>query len=152
MDSKNICFKKNGVCFNFRVSCIIKNENRVLLHKKSGDEFWNLIGGRVWLGESSTEAIRREIREELGTDCKINTLIKVCENFFIMNDTAYHEILMIFSVELTNDVCLEKMEEGLIFKWFDIADVESLSIKPDFTKTLLLGDEQESWWGINNEL
>lgn len=69
-----------------------------------------------------------------------------------MNDTAYHEILMIFSVELTNDVCLEKMEEGLIFKWFDIADVESLSIKPDFTKTLLLGDEQESWWGINNEL
>lgn len=152
MNSKDICFKKDEVCFNFRVSCIIKKDNKYLLHRKLGDDFWNLAGGRVELGESSIEAIKREISEEIKCDCIINDMIKVCENFFVFKNRIYHEILMIFSGELKGDFCENNIEEGLEFCWFDRDELETLDIKPHFTKEILLDNKHEDWWIVNNEL
>lgn len=82
MVQEDICFNKGGIIFNFRVACIIESNGRFLLHKKKTDDFWNLLGGRVKLGELCEDAIKREIREEIGCACKVDRPIKNMREFF----------------------------------------------------------------------
>ena len=52
--------------FNYRVAGIALSEGRLLLHTSDRDDFWSLPGGRCEFGETSAEALVREMREELG--------------------------------------------------------------------------------------
>lgn len=53
-----------------RVSAIIRWQGRMLLcrQEKPGKEYWLLPGGGVDEGETLTEALRRELREELAIE------------------------------------------------------------------------------------
>ena len=53
-----------------RVSAILRWQGRVLLcrQEKPGKEYWLLPGGGVDGGETLLEALRRELREELGIE------------------------------------------------------------------------------------
>ena len=55
----------DGIKFNFRVSALIKNKGRYLLEKSIKTDFLNMPGGRVLAGESTLDAIKRELEEEL---------------------------------------------------------------------------------------
>lgn len=52
--------------FNFRVAAFIQNGEKFLLQKSDKDSFYGLIGGRVSFGETTFEAIKREVNEETG--------------------------------------------------------------------------------------
>ena len=57
-----------------RVSAVLRWQDRVLLcrHEKSGrGEYWLLPGGCVNSGESLTDALHRELREEVGIEDEI---------------------------------------------------------------------------------
>ena len=56
-----------------RVSAILKWQGRVLLcrQEKPGKEYWLLPGGGVDGGETIIEALRRELREELGVEADV---------------------------------------------------------------------------------
>ena len=53
------------------------------------------VGGRVRFGESTREALIREIREELDLELKIKDLAIVQESFYTLphNEEKIHEIL-----------------------------------------------------------
>ena len=55
------------------VKALIKNQDRFLFLKEQlhKGEIWDLPGGKIEYGESPLEALKREVKEELGIDIKI---------------------------------------------------------------------------------
>ena len=72
--------------FNFRVCCLIENKNRYLLEKSTECDFLNLPGGRVHAGESTLDAMKRELKEELHLENVEPKLLKVTEQFFAFDN------------------------------------------------------------------
>jgi ADP-ribose pyrophosphatase YjhB (NUDIX family) len=57
-----------------RVSALLQWNDRVLLcrHEKPGKEYWLLPGGGVNGGESLVQALRRELKEEVGIEDRLS--------------------------------------------------------------------------------
>ena len=66
MVDNDIQFEKNGMVFNYRISIIIRKENKILVQKDTRVTHLALPGGRCELGESSSETATREFLEETG--------------------------------------------------------------------------------------
>ena len=56
--------------FNHRVAGVIIKNNKILAQKNTKADNYYLPGGRVMFGESSEEALAREIKEELKINIK----------------------------------------------------------------------------------
>lgn len=151
MKRSDVCYDCDGVRFNFRVSCIIFSGGKYLLHRKKGDSFWNLIGGRTSLRESSIAAVKREIKEELGCECSIDALVHISENFFRFQDRDFHEILMIFSGTLKEPIWDERIENDIEVKWFSDAELEEIDIRPEYTREIIQNPVRITQWLVNDE-
>ncbi len=141
-----ITFEKGEVGFNYRVVGIAVNGNRVLLHRAENDDFWSLPGGRVELLEPSVDALKREMREELGIEIHVERLIWVVEDFFEYDDKSYHELALYFLMTFPQDSHLYGKnepfvgdEEGikLLFKWHRLDELEEIPLYPTFLRKAL---------------
>ncbi len=129
--------------FNFRSAGIISREGYILIHRAVSDAFWALPGGRVEWGESTAEALAREIEEELGVAGQVGGLSIVVENFFTYAGKRYHELAYYFPVSLpetfpfrTDGVICHRVEDGdveLEFKWVkpDAPVLKAHDFKPE---------------------
>jgi len=127
---------------------IIKNKNRILVspgYDKSKDEhFFRLIGGGIEFGETSLEALHREIKEELEAEIINCKLLTVIENIFTYNDEPYHEICFIYSTEFKNSSLynqeefkiLDSPDDGKVI-WLDIDEAKNNNVYPEGVKDLL---------------
>ena len=62
---------------------INQNEKFLLCQRKQDDAFalnWEFPGGKVEEAESRPQALAREIKEELGLDIKVGSLVEVFED------------------------------------------------------------------------
>ncbi len=75
-------------------------EGASVLLAKRGQEpakgTWSLPGGAVELGEKVIDALKREIREEIGIEIEVGGLVRVLDRIFRDDDkrTRYHYILI----------------------------------------------------------
>ncbi|WP_186577021.1 NUDIX hydrolase [Aquibacillus kalidii] len=134
-------FKLDKTVFNYRVAAVLIVNNHVLIHKQVKDDHWALPGGRAKVMEDSPTSIKREIKEELGFEVKINRLLWITENFFKYNSNDFHEIALYYNVSLmNNDYQLNNNpfygEEGdrLIYQWIPIQDLENYLLYPEFLR------------------
>ena len=67
---------------NLRVGAIITKGKRVLMVKNARDDWYYSVGGRIKVGETSQQAVEREVFEELGVRLEIDRLGFVQENYF----------------------------------------------------------------------
>ena len=47
---------------------VADDQGRILVHRRSDNELWSIPGGRIEVGESVSEAVVREVREETGVE------------------------------------------------------------------------------------
>ena len=141
-----ITFDRGDCRFNCRAVAVIIENGRALLHRLESDNYWSLPGGRCELMESTADSVKREMREELSIDVKIERLLWLIENFFTHEGKSYHEFGFYYLVSLPADrpasidqECFEGVEEGirLVFKWFDIDNLENVELYPDFLRSAL---------------
>ena len=130
---------------NVRAACIIKHNNKILVHRNINKEHYCLIGGRVEIGEPSEDTIKREVQEELGKEIEIEGYISTVENFFEMNGSKYHEYMFIYQAEFKEDKdklieeTLQNVEgkNFLRYEWLDLNKIDSYTILPKVVKEIL---------------
>jgi len=127
---------------NYRVVGVAVHKGSVLLHRADHEPFWTLPGGRGEHGETATETIRREMREEVETDVEVIRLLWLVENLFDYEGWNYHEIALYFLIQFpsgSKPLSVNAFDgvEGdvpLRFQWFPIQReaLERLPLLPAF--------------------
>ena len=130
---------------NVRAAGVMIHNGKILVHRNVNSDHYALIGGRVEIGESSANTIKREIKEELGKDIEITGYISTIENFFEMKGSKYHEIMFIYKAEFVNDEdkklesTLQNIEgkDYLQYEWIDLDKIDEYPLRPDVLKEVL---------------
>lgn len=74
---------------NVRVGAIIIKNGKILMVGNDRFDYYYSVGGRIKMGESSEEAVIREVFEETGANLEIDHLAYIHENFFISDHEKY---------------------------------------------------------------
>ncbi|GHA37906.1 hypothetical protein GCM10007989_37250 [Devosia pacifica] len=121
-----LSFPLDGMRFNYRVAAIIIVEGHLLVSREDDDDYTMLPGGRVELGETSSLALERELREETGYEAAIGELILTSETLYRRDGEAFHELGIFYAARLPQSArpdgrspWLEREDEGhqLYFDW-----------------------------------
>lgn len=120
---------ENGI-LNIRVALWFE-QNNALLVTKDANGLLVLPGGRIQFGESSQQAIRREMMEEIGQSIAHLTFMTTVENFFVYNEQRYHELLFIYAGTLKHPVQSAIDEQ---FIWLPLTDI--YLVKPSALATI----------------
>lgn len=147
-----ISFDKEDTRFSFRIAGVAISNSKALLHRSEQDSFWALPGGRCEFSENSQETLVREIKEEIGVNIKIIKPLYFVENFFNYEGKAYQELSIIYLMEIHPDSrelikkdefygkeydSIHGKELKIIFKWFNLKELENIKSYPSFLQTTL---------------
>lgn len=135
--------------------CLFRNGDKILVSEcfdsVKQDYFCRPLGGGIEFGESSREAMLREISEEIATEIKNLNLIEVIENIFIYEGKQGHEVVFVYDAKFADKSWYEKEEltcyEGsmktkFIAKWVSLAEIKIQNIRlvPEGLANLLVSD------------
>ncbi len=139
----DLTFKTDEGVFNYRVCGIMLHENKLLAMKNDYSPYYYLPGGRVNLHESAEDAVRRELREELGIEANIIRPLWLVQGFF-MEDTSperYHELCLYFLIDVSSTALIRQERfYGLetksheVFEWLPTDTLQEQYLYPLFIK------------------
>lgn len=136
----DLTFKTDNGRFNYRVGAILIKDGKVLVVKNELSAYYYSVGGRVHFDETTKEAVKREVKEELGIDLEIERPVFFHEQFFDEVDSKehFHEISIYYLMKQPNDdqemVCTSVSETGNkeVLCWLPIDQLENYTVFPSF--------------------
>lgn len=135
-----IDFTNNDRRFRYRAAGVAIEEDHVLLHRTEDADFWILPGGRVEFGETSVDALKREMKEELGQTIQVGRLLWIAESFLVDAGQRVHGIGLYYAMQLpgnpANRASFEIMDGRfrLLFAWHPLTDLPGLTVYPPFLR------------------
>lgn len=134
-----IMFTHDSLTFMYRVGGIAIHDGRLLVEQAVGKGFCFLPGGRVEFGENASDALRREVREELDEPATIGRLVIAADSLFELDGRRYQEINLYFLIELDEHSPIlgragrfEGAESSIVMEWIPVDDLERANLKPEF--------------------
>lgn len=117
------------------VGCIMEKDNKILLALRNHEPFkdyWCLPGGHIDFGETPEEAVKREIKEEIGLEIKprfFNYYNEFHENI------GWHSIVLIFISDIKGKIkkCEKEVKE---IRWFSEKEIFKLKLAFEHKKIL----------------
>ncbi|WAA09894.1 NUDIX hydrolase [Fervidibacillus albus] len=107
-------------------NCIYLKENRILLLQKPRRNWWTIPGGKMEVGETVKESVKREFFEETGIRID-KPVLKGIYNFLIKrgNETENEWMMFTFLAKDGEGIEKEVTEEGIL-KWHSIDELDHL--------------------------
>ena len=158
-ENKDMCVRCGEGVINIRVGAIITKDNHVLMVRNNRDNFFYSVGGRIQFGETAEQAVKREVREELGFEMEIDRLGFICEAYFYgtigdKQERLIYEPAFYFYMIVPDDFELESktfLEDGSpeYLEWVPF-DTEN-TVHPEFFKTDLNNPSRETKYIVADE-
>jgi 8-oxo-dGTP diphosphatase len=119
-----------------RVAAVILRQEQLLLieHKKDGQRYWVLPGGRLQAGETLKAALQRELREELSLTAQIDRLLAVFETLAPQR----HTVNLAFVAEVgRQEPQIDRSDPVLSgWQWVDLDRLRRLDFRPPIAPLL----------------
>lgn len=136
----DISIRRPGANFHLRAAALIIDHGRLLMVKSDDSDMYYTVGGRIRVGESSADAVLREVLEETRQPLDIDRLLFVDERFFHYNDADHHQVCFYYLMKtpvspIPDGKPTDQPGESLV--WLPIADLPNLPLVPDFLRTAL---------------
>jgi mutator protein MutT len=116
------------------VGAVIVDRDHVLLIKRAHEPLkgaWSVPGGVVELGETLTDALAREVREETGLEVEVGPVLEVVDR--VQRDAdgrvEYHFVIIDYLCRARGGT-LACGTDASDARWFSRAELESASITP----------------------
>ncbi len=148
---KDIKIESEKTCFVYRVAAVIIHDNKILLQKTENFDYISFIGGKCQIGETSVEAVLREVIEETGIKCEYVKTRGIIENFFHseFDGNNRHEIdiflqLKIIDKKYLNMDIIPNQEDNAYsqhYEWFDLNNIDKINLKPNIAVDVLKSEE-----------
>ena len=138
----NLDFEIDNIRFNARVSAIIynKDKTKVLLFKIIDRDYFMLPGGRIEIYEDSLNAVKREVKEETGSNLEFE-LCSIQENFTEKDDKKIMQYCFcyksIYNQDITQESFICNDNKGQIFYWVNINDLQNYKLLPNSAYELI---------------
>lgn len=117
------------------VGAVIIDDSRVLLIRRANPPLqgeWSIPGGLVETGESTRDAIAREVLEETGLKVEVTLLVEVFER--ILHDeqsrVQYHYVLLDYACRVLGGRIRAGSDVSEVC-WLQVDELESLSVAPE---------------------
>ncbi|MFX1561909.1 MAG: NUDIX hydrolase [Promethearchaeota archaeon] len=135
--------------FRLRAAGAAFKGDSILLERLKGWDFWTLPGGGVHFLETTEQALRREMLEEINSQIIIERLLWIVEGFYqeeTEDSEPFHEIGFYYLFNfLTDSPCYRQNtfigdEDGkeLVLKWHSTSTLNSCPLYPAFLRKGLL--------------
>jgi mutator protein MutT len=117
------------------VGAIIVRDEQILLVRRSNPPMqgeWSIPGGLVETGETTREAIIREVREETGLEIEIVKLAEVFERIVRDRDSRvqYHYVLIDYVCRATTGEAHAASDVSEV-RWVNTDRLEKLAVAPE---------------------
>ena len=98
--------------------------------KVKNETFYRCLGGGIEFLEKSSDALKREFKEEIGANIIIKDFLGVSENIFTYKGKNAHELILFYSIDISDDNYQEEYkvidDHGeTIAKWIDIQEFKN---------------------------
>ena len=98
--------------------------------KVKNQTFYRCLGGGIEFLEKSSDALKREFKEEIGADIAVKNFLGISENIFTYQGKNAHELIFFYSIEISdNDYKKEyhiaDEDDSGIAKWIDINEFKN---------------------------
>ena len=110
------------------VAGLVKKDKKILLCQRKEDDFfgllWEFPGGKVEEKETDQQALKREIKEELGLDIEVGSLIN------IFKDRTSSLEIEVYLYEVLNFKGKPQAIECKEFRFLDLKEMPKLALAP----------------------
>ncbi|MGR5400399.1 NUDIX domain-containing protein [Vibrio harveyi] len=114
------------------VAAVILNESTQLLLQKKSDGSWSLPAGMIEPGESPSQAVIREVREETGLAVEVERVLGVFGGegfgFAYPNGDQVEYTVIMFKCQQTGQFAEDLDEETIELAWFSRSDMPTLAL------------------------
>jgi ADP-ribose pyrophosphatase YjhB (NUDIX family) len=112
---------------------VVDDEGRILLHKRTDNEYWSIPGGAMKPGESIAETVVREVEEETGIEAEVQKILGLYSNPRHVSVYDDGEVRQQFSICFLCRAAggqLRTSEESSEVRFVELAQTEALPIHP----------------------
>ena len=141
--AEDISYTNGHQRFRYRAAAIIIEEGAICFMSSPSEDYHYSVGGAAQFGETTEEAVLREVIEETGQQYEIDRLVCFHENFFsnsngVLRGLDCHEICLYYLMKPKGKQFQGQIEDETVH-WIPIQELENHRVFPTFIPQILKG-------------